>query len=169
MSTKTSLTINEDLLDALAQAVPAQKSQLSILNVKAGKVAPEKMARLQSAGIIDAAGTIKQQYRQLLDALAKVAQRRHLEVHRWKPPFRIHRKLPRLQKPAVHFNSPRQQPTNHRSSRRGRRRLHPNRPEHWPQQNGKQQILSQTFPRRSHGCLRAYGPRASGESSCNRR
>lgn len=72
MSSKTSLAIDEDLLDALGQAVPGQKSPLSILDVKAtGKVAAEKTARLQSAGIIDAAGNVKPQYLQVLDALAK--------------------------------------------------------------------------------------------------
>jgi hypothetical protein len=72
MSSKISLAIDEDLLDALGQAVPGQKSPLSLLNVKGtGKVAAEKMARLQSAGIIDAVGNVKQDYRQVLDALAK--------------------------------------------------------------------------------------------------
>ncbi len=106
MSTKTSLTINEDLLDALAQAVPAQKSQLSILNVKASKVAPEKMARLQSAGIIDAAGTIKQQYRQLLEALAKVRNVATLKYTAGSRLFEFIVNFPDSKNSAVHFNSP---------------------------------------------------------------
>ena len=89
----------------------------------------------------------------MLDTLAKARNVSTLKIHRWKPPVRIHRKFPRLQKLAVNLNSPRQQPANHRSPRRSRKGFHLNRPEHRPQQNGKQQILRQTFPRRSHGAF----------------
>ena len=71
MSSKISLTIDEDLLDALGQVVPGEKSPLSLLDVKRAKVGADKMSRLQSAGLIDATGKIKQEYRQVLDTLAK--------------------------------------------------------------------------------------------------
>ncbi len=72
MSSKISLAIDEDLLDALGQIVPGQKSPLSLLYVKGdAKAAPEKISRLQSSSIIDTAGNVKQEYRTVLDALAK--------------------------------------------------------------------------------------------------
>ncbi len=71
MSSKISFTIDQDLLDSLGQAVPEEKSPLSILNVKGGKNTADKTQRLQSAGIVDAAGKIKSEYSQVLDTLAK--------------------------------------------------------------------------------------------------
>ena len=71
MSSKINLTIDEDLLDALGQLIPGEKSALSILNAKDAKGGANKMVRLQSAGIVDATGKIKQEYRQVMDTLAK--------------------------------------------------------------------------------------------------
>lgn len=71
MSSKISLTIDEDLLDALGQIVPGEKTYLSIFNVPQNEATNDKMARLKSSGIITVNGAVKQAYSQMLDTLAK--------------------------------------------------------------------------------------------------
>ena len=68
---KNSITIPEDLLGALAQAVPGQKSPLSPLNIKDSKSTPNKMSQLKETGILDTMGQVKNEYRQMIDTLAK--------------------------------------------------------------------------------------------------
>ena len=71
MSTKLSFKIDDDLLDALGQAAPGEKNQLSLLRAKGGMITGDKMSRLQSTGIVDTTGNVKGDYRQVLDTLSR--------------------------------------------------------------------------------------------------
>jgi len=71
MSSKISFTIEADLLNALGQLVPGEKSPLSIFNVKDGKKPADKTQRLQATGLLDPSGKIRSEYSLVLDTLAK--------------------------------------------------------------------------------------------------
>jgi len=71
MINKTSLTIDEDLLDALAQAVPGEKTRLSLLSINQNEVGTDTMSRLRTAGVTTDSGRVKPEYIQMLDTLAK--------------------------------------------------------------------------------------------------
>lgn len=71
MTEKTTFTIDEDLLGAAGTILPGDKSPLSLLQGTESPVPGHAAARLRAAGITDASGTIRQEYRHAFDTLAQ--------------------------------------------------------------------------------------------------
>ena len=71
MINKTSLTIDEDLLAALAQSVPGEKTPLSLLSTNQNDVGTDKMSRLRTAGVTTDSDRVRPEYIQMLDTIAK--------------------------------------------------------------------------------------------------
>jgi hypothetical protein len=68
---KTTFTIEEDLLEAAGTLLPGEKSPLSLLKKTGGQIPGSARERLHAAGILDASGTVRQEYRHAFDTLAQ--------------------------------------------------------------------------------------------------
>lgn len=71
MAEKITFTIEEDLLEAAGALLPGEKSPISLLKGTGGQVPGDATARVRAAGILDASGQIKQEYRHAFNTLAQ--------------------------------------------------------------------------------------------------
>lgn len=71
MVEKITFTIEEDLLGAAGAMLPGEKSPISLLKWTGNPVPDDTKTRLRAAGILDASGNIKQEYRHAFDILAQ--------------------------------------------------------------------------------------------------
>lgn len=71
MAEKITFTIEEDLLEAAGAILPGEKSPISLLKRSGGQVPGDATARVRAAGILDASGQIKQEYRHAFNTLAQ--------------------------------------------------------------------------------------------------
>jgi hypothetical protein len=71
MAEKITFTIDEDLLGTAGTILPGEKSPISLLRGTGIQVPGDASARIGAAGILDASGQIKQEYRHAFDTLAQ--------------------------------------------------------------------------------------------------
>jgi hypothetical protein len=71
MAEKITFTIEEDLLGAAGAILPGEKSPISLLKGRGGPAPGDATARIRAAGILDASGQIKQEYRHAFNTLAQ--------------------------------------------------------------------------------------------------
>lgn len=71
MAEKITFTIEEDLLGAAGAMLPGEKSPVSLVKGTGNQVPGDTKTRLRAAGILDASGNIKQEYRHAFDILAQ--------------------------------------------------------------------------------------------------
>jgi hypothetical protein len=71
MAEKITFTIDEELLGAAGAMLAGEKSPISLLKGDGGPVPGDAAARIKAAGILDASGAIKKEYRHAFDTLAQ--------------------------------------------------------------------------------------------------